>query len=673
MSKIIMCLCTLCVCIINIINCDQVKLDSIKNQTLDETINNKSNNITNEEQANKIETITKEESLQMQSFEEWKQLKLKHQHLQEENEIHAKEKNDDSHISMNSNLNNYQGQKKYQEQDELLIDKNNYASMDCGAKIINSNKDASNPSHILTESKDDYMLNSCSSKIWFIIELCEAIKITDIEIANYELFSNIPRLFRIYASDRYELSKDWHKYLINTFEALPIRNIQKFKIMNINEKMSTTHIKYVKFEMLSHYGNEHYCPLSLVRIYGESIDYDDTSISNNNNSINDINEDQNLDLSNNNINSNNNNHKKKDFTIPAINSTTFLNESEQSLSFSLTRDFFRHFLNELFKMIKHDRDYFQQINIILCNSIKINNKCCQCKIIINNSECIYKYLILNLNNLNRLIKDYNGIIIKIDNTNNNENVNHTRLISNYYISNSHLYLDDDLSRLDLLLYEKQKIQKNNISLVTNEILIDNYNNNQHVANKITKEVKSSSNAYLRLSNRIKTLELNMSLSSQYLEKLSQHYRKQIDEMQRIFNKTTLALTEASQIANKRDLYQQDRINHIENKLKSFDNLVNLIQIYLNKKSCLLNDNNNDLLKNNNYYLILEKFTIYNYDLLLTLFIIIIIFNIFLISFLMSYYIIKYLKLKNKVLFDNKQFIKQLIKQELKRQILNGTY
>ena len=30
--------------------------------------------------------------------------------------------------------------------------------------------------------------------------------------------------------------------------------------------------------------------------------------------------------------------------------------------------------------------------------------------------------------------------------------------------------------------------------------------------------------YMRLSNRIKILELNMSLSSQYLEKLSQHYR-----------------------------------------------------------------------------------------------------------------------------------------------------
>lgn len=33
--------------------------------------------------------------------------------------------------------------------------------------------------------------------------------------------------------------------------------------------------KYVRFEMLSHYGSEHYCPLSLVRIFGTSISDDE--------------------------------------------------------------------------------------------------------------------------------------------------------------------------------------------------------------------------------------------------------------------------------------------------------------------------------------------------------------------------------------------------------------
>jgi hypothetical protein len=40
-----------------------------------------------------------------------------------------------------------------------------------------------------------------------------------------------------------------------------------------------TYAKYVKFEMLSHYGNEHYCPLSLVRVYGTNfVDDDDNSV-----------------------------------------------------------------------------------------------------------------------------------------------------------------------------------------------------------------------------------------------------------------------------------------------------------------------------------------------------------------------------------------------------------
>ncbi|CAG2180407.1 unnamed protein product, partial [Oppiella nova] len=42
---------------------------------------------------------------------------------------------------------------------------------------------------------------------------------------------------------------------------------------------------------------------------------------------------------------------------------------------------------------------------------------------------------------------------------------------------------------------------------------------------------------IRLTNRIKSLEVNLSLSSQYLEQLSQRYRKQMEEMQRAFNIT----------------------------------------------------------------------------------------------------------------------------------------
>uniref|UniRef100_A0A182SM01 SUN domain-containing protein n=1 Tax=Anopheles maculatus TaxID=74869 RepID=A0A182SM01_9DIPT len=43
--------------------------------------------------------------------------------------------------------------------------------------------------------------------------------------------------------------------------------------------------------------------------------------------------------------------------------------------------------------------------------------------------------------------------------------------------------------------------------------------------------------FLRLSNRIKALERNMSLSGQYLEELSRRYRKQVEELQHSYAKT----------------------------------------------------------------------------------------------------------------------------------------
>ena len=52
----------------------------------------------------------------------------------------------------------------------------NYASPDCGAKILGYNAEAQHASAILDPARDEYLLSICSSKIWFVIELCEAIQ-----------------------------------------------------------------------------------------------------------------------------------------------------------------------------------------------------------------------------------------------------------------------------------------------------------------------------------------------------------------------------------------------------------------------------------------------------------------------------------------------------------------
>ncbi|GFR17640.1 SUN domain-containing ossification factor [Trichonephila clavata] len=138
----------------------------------------------------------------------------------------------------------------------------NYSSFECGAKIVASNAEAEGTSRILNELVDEYMLNPCKAKIWFVIELCETVQATQIELANFELFSSCPKEFAVYSSDNFP-TRDW--VLLGTFTAAEQRVLQSFELKQ--EGFG----KFIKIELLSYYGKEHYCPLSVVRIFGTSM------------------------------------------------------------------------------------------------------------------------------------------------------------------------------------------------------------------------------------------------------------------------------------------------------------------------------------------------------------------------------------------------------------------
>ncbi|XP_061859661.1 SUN domain-containing ossification factor isoform X2 [Colius striatus] len=140
--------------------------------------------------------------------------------------------------------------------------RNNYASVECGAKILAANPEAKSTSAILMENMDLYMLNPCSTKIWFVVELCEPVQVKQLDIANHELFSSTPKDFLVSISDRYPTNK-WIK--LGTFHARDERNVQSFPL---DEQM---YAKYVKVELISHFGSEHFCPLSLIRVFGTSM------------------------------------------------------------------------------------------------------------------------------------------------------------------------------------------------------------------------------------------------------------------------------------------------------------------------------------------------------------------------------------------------------------------
>ncbi|KAJ9601479.1 hypothetical protein L9F63_000362 [Diploptera punctata] len=143
----------------------------------------------------------------------------------------------------------------------LKIRSKNYASPDCGAKIVGTNPEAMYAGSIISPSRDEYVLNACTNRFWFVVELCEAIQAKKIELANFELFSSSPRDFSVSLSDRFP-SRDWRS--VGHFTAQDERDIQSF---NLNPHLFG---KFIKVELHSHYGSEHYCPISLFRVYGTS-------------------------------------------------------------------------------------------------------------------------------------------------------------------------------------------------------------------------------------------------------------------------------------------------------------------------------------------------------------------------------------------------------------------
>ncbi|XP_078074206.1 SUN domain-containing ossification factor isoform X2 [Mustelus asterias] len=221
---------------------------------VEEKMSNASQELLNEELAEDTEVsravdtgdsssvIPSKDSGDIPSFDEWKKKVMEEE----------KEKSQSLHTS-NGVLHSAK---------KLQKNFNNYASVECGAKILAANPEAKSNSAILMENMDLYMLNPCSAKIWFVIELCEPIQVRQLDIANFELFSSTPKDFLVSISDRYPTNK-WVK--LGTFHALDERTVQSFPL---DEQM---YAKYVKVELVSHFGSEHFCPLSLIRVFGTSM------------------------------------------------------------------------------------------------------------------------------------------------------------------------------------------------------------------------------------------------------------------------------------------------------------------------------------------------------------------------------------------------------------------
>jgi hypothetical protein len=99
-------------------------------------------------------------------------------------------------------------------------EKFNYASVDCGARILSANKGARELSALLVNAKDKYMVNTCDTSDKYVeLEFCQEILVESIVLSNYELFSSVFKYVRIYVNHVYPSSFKYSWKLIGEFQA----------------------------------------------------------------------------------------------------------------------------------------------------------------------------------------------------------------------------------------------------------------------------------------------------------------------------------------------------------------------------------------------------------------------------------------------------------------------
>ncbi|XP_022773559.1 SUN domain-containing protein 4-like [Durio zibethinus] len=136
----------------------------------------------------------------------------------------------------------------------------NYASASKGAKVLVYNKEAKGASNILGRDKDKYLRNPCSAEEKFVvIELSEETLVDTIEIANFEHYSSNLKEFELLGSLVFPTDV-WIK--LGNFTATNVKLAQRFVLQE------PKWVRYLKLNLLSHYGSEFYCTLSVIEVYG---------------------------------------------------------------------------------------------------------------------------------------------------------------------------------------------------------------------------------------------------------------------------------------------------------------------------------------------------------------------------------------------------------------------
>lgn len=139
----------------------------------------------------------------------------------------------------------------------------NFASFDCGAKLVKNSQHVKHASHLINKNQDEYMITECGTESSFVVELCENIKIVRLEIDNFELYSGSPKNFSVYTMDKFSSNHDdWH--FLGSFEA----SEEKMRVQEFHNLDLRSFGRYIRVLIHSYHGTEHFCTLTTFRVFG---------------------------------------------------------------------------------------------------------------------------------------------------------------------------------------------------------------------------------------------------------------------------------------------------------------------------------------------------------------------------------------------------------------------
>ncbi|KNA08614.1 hypothetical protein SOVF_161000 [Spinacia oleracea] len=136
----------------------------------------------------------------------------------------------------------------------------NFASAAKGAKVVAHNKEAKGANNILGKDHDKYLRNPCSvSDKFVVVELAEETLVDSVKIANFEHYSSNFKEFELQGSLSYPTDA-WS--FMGKFVAANVKHAQTFVLPE------PKWVTYLNLSLVSHYGSEHYCTLSVLEVYG---------------------------------------------------------------------------------------------------------------------------------------------------------------------------------------------------------------------------------------------------------------------------------------------------------------------------------------------------------------------------------------------------------------------